>query len=162
FALKQAAVLEPRLPKLTITAAKPAPGLSVTRDGIAVDPGVLGTALYVDPGSHRIDASAPGYVAASLSVTLTESQVETVAIPELAAKARRAEPVAPVKPTVAEPTERPRDAAPSPTRKYLGIGGTVAGAVALGVGTVFAIKAHSTYKTASEACGSDLVCDSQS
>ena len=51
--------LEPKLSYLTIV---PWQGqeVSVSRDGVAIDPGVLGTAIPVDPGTHVISASATG------------------------------------------------------------------------------------------------------
>src|SRR4051812_17855482 len=62
YALKQAVALEKRLPRLTITASAQTAGLAVTRDGVPIDPSAFGTPLYVDPGSHEIKASAPGFV----------------------------------------------------------------------------------------------------
>src|ERR1044071_3669673 len=61
YAAKQAAALEPRLPKLAISAPpnKP-PGFVVKRDGTPIDPGELGAALYLDPGTHEVVASATG------------------------------------------------------------------------------------------------------
>jgi hypothetical protein len=163
YALKQAAALERRLPKLTITAPTPAPGLAVTRDGVPIDPSAFGTPLYVDPGSHEVKASAPGFVTATLSVTLAESKTETVTIPVLIAApvSKPEKPEIIEKPTQPERTVSPVEAPPSPTRKYLGIGATAAGAVALAVGVGFGVKARSTYQKATDLCGADRVCDSQ-
>src|SRR5262249_11345883 len=62
YARKQAAALEPRLPRLTIAPpARPPTGFVVKRDGMAIDVGALGAALYVDAGLHEITASAPGF-----------------------------------------------------------------------------------------------------
>src|SRR5206468_3266729 len=73
------AVLEPRLPKLTIKAPKtPIGGLSLTRDDAPIDAAVLGTSMYVDPGSHTVSASAPGYKAFSATVTLKEGESQDV------------------------------------------------------------------------------------
>lgn len=86
YAQKQAAALESRLPKLAISApVKPPSGFVVTRDGTRIDAGVLGVALYVDPGAHEITATAPGFEAFTQTVSLAEGKVETLAIPNLKA-----------------------------------------------------------------------------
>src|SRR4051812_28882186 len=55
YAQKQATAIEPRLPKLAISApANPPAGFIVKRDDTAIDAGGLGVALYVDPGTHQI------------------------------------------------------------------------------------------------------------
>jgi hypothetical protein len=84
YAQKQAAALEPRLPKLAISAPANSPaGFVVTRDGTRIDAGALDIALYVDPGAHEITASAPGFEAFTQTVTLVEGKAETLAIPDL-------------------------------------------------------------------------------
>jgi hypothetical protein len=86
YAQQQAAALEPRLPKLAISApAMPPAGFVVKRDGTPIDAGALGVALYVDPGTHEITASAPGFEAFTQTVTLTDGKAKTVAIPNLTA-----------------------------------------------------------------------------
>ena len=57
----RAKALEPRLPKLAIEVPSPAqPGLEVKRDGVVIGSASWGTPVPVDPGSHRVSASAPG------------------------------------------------------------------------------------------------------
>jgi hypothetical protein len=160
YAQTQAAALEPRLAKLTISApAKSPAGLVVTRDGTPIESGALRTPLYVDAGPHEIAASAPGFESFAQTITMVDGKTETLAIPALTPKpastpvddapkragARRAEPAEPVPP-------------PSPTRKYVAIGTGAAGVVAVGVGLVFGAKARSTYKDATTLCGPDLLC----
>jgi hypothetical protein len=88
YALKHAAALEPRLPKLTITAPASLPDrFAVTRDNITLDTAALGGPLYVDPGVHEIRATAPGAPPFVISVQIEESQSQTVTIPDLAAYA---------------------------------------------------------------------------
>jgi hypothetical protein len=53
--------LEQLTPALRITSPNnPVPGLRVRRDGEALDPNQVGEVLRMDPGTHRIDATAPG------------------------------------------------------------------------------------------------------
>ena len=79
-----AAQLEPGLSKLTIVGPSPAvPGLVVRRDGTDVGSG-LGIALAVDPGSHTIEASAPGYETWSTEIEVgAEGDKQSVTIPPL-------------------------------------------------------------------------------
>jgi hypothetical protein len=152
YALQQAAALEPRLPKLTIVApANPPANFAVTRDRTRVDPALLGTSFYVDPGFHQIVASAPGYNAFTTSVTASEAKTETVAIPDL----------------VAKPVEEPHgdDTEPIPlaknSLKLAGLGTGVAGVAAIGIGVALGAKAKSTFNDAKALCGADLVCGNQ-
>jgi tetratricopeptide (TPR) repeat protein len=159
YAQKQATALEPRLPKLAISApANPPAGFVVKRDDTTIDPGGLGVALYVDPGTHRVIASAPGFEDVSVTVSVPEGKTETLAIPNLVAK-----PAAVVAKPLAERRAGPADAtepgAPrSPARSYAAIGIGAAGVAAVGVGLVFGAKASSTYSDAKAVCAPDLVC----
>jgi hypothetical protein len=157
YAQKQAAALEPRLPKLAISApASPPAGFVVKRDETTVDAGALGVALYVDPGTHHVTASAPGFETFTVTVTLPEGKTETIAVPNLAAR-----PAAPVAPTVENPAQ---PAEPEPTgsiprsRKYLAFGLGGAGVVAVGVSLVFGSQASSKNSDAEKLCGPDLAC----
>ena len=88
YAQKQAAALEPRLPKLAISAPANAPvGFTVQRDDTAIDAGGLGVALYVDPGTHKITAVAPGYESVTLTVNLVEGKTENTCDPDSDSKA---------------------------------------------------------------------------
>lgn len=71
------AKLEPRVPKLVVevegpTAVEP----SVTVDGHPVAADRLGEPLRLNPGEHRIEASAPGYGVVAATVALTEGATE--------------------------------------------------------------------------------------
>jgi hypothetical protein len=162
YAQTQAAALEPRLAKLTISApATPPAGLVVARDGTQIDAGALGISLYLDAGSHEITASAPGFESFTRTITIVDGKTETVTIPPLTAK-----PVTPVTdasktgkegtPGGSEPSEPLPP--PSPTRKYITLGAGAAGVALLGAGVVFGLKAKSTYDDATALCGPDLAC----
>jgi hypothetical protein len=159
YAQKQALALEPRLPKLAISApANPPAGFTVKRDDTTVDAGALGVALYVDPGTHTVTASAPGFEAFSVTVTLLEGKTDTLAIPALVAKPV-AKPVADAsKPATARGAGTEPVVPVSPTRKYVALGVGAAGVVAVGVGLVFGVKARSSYNDATALCGNDQVC----
>lgn len=159
YAQKQAAALEPRLPKLAISApANPPAGFVVKRDETTVDAGALGVALYVDPGTHQVTASAPGFESFSVTINVAEGKTETLAVPNLAP--RPAAPAAPSadKPAPAEPTEPAPTGSIPRSRKYLAFGLGGAGAIAVGVSLVFGSQASSKKSDAEKLCGSDLAC----
>jgi serine/threonine-protein kinase len=63
LATQRARALEPGLVKLTIDVAQKNEsllGFEVRNDGITVPPAQYGAPVPVDPGEHRIEASAPG------------------------------------------------------------------------------------------------------
>lgn len=60
-AKEQIDALEPRIPTVTLVAPRLLPGLTVTIDDAPVAQAALGTPLRVDPGAHRLHATAPGY-----------------------------------------------------------------------------------------------------
>ncbi|HEU4726534.1 MAG TPA: hypothetical protein VFT22_01540 [Kofleriaceae bacterium] len=157
YAAKQAAALEPRLPKLAISApSSPPAGFVVKRDDTPLDAGALGVALYVDPGVHKVVASAPGFEPVTVSVTLAEAKTETLAIPALVARPAEAA-AAEARPAVERDTDEPTGPR-SRTRTFVALGVGGAGLVAAGVGLVFGAKANSSYKDATALCGDDLVC----
>jgi hypothetical protein len=81
-----AKALEPKLSKLTITAAA-VPGLVVKSDGVEMGAAMLGTALFVDPGDHVVEASAPGHEPFSTTVKVgPDGDSKTASIPALVKK----------------------------------------------------------------------------
>jgi len=70
---ERAAALEQRVPRLVIAMAAGQPSdLRVTRNGVAVGPAQLGTAIPLDPGEYRVVAWAPGYQSWEATVSLQE------------------------------------------------------------------------------------------
>lgn len=133
----QAALLAPRLSRLTITVASDAnlSGLEVRLDGSPITQGAWGTATPIDPGSHGIEARAPGYDAWSSSIDVTgEAQQVRVEVPLLTAKREQPPATGP-----ATPIEVRVDDSGSPI-KTLGWVSTGVGVVALGLGGVFLVQ----------------------
>lgn len=85
-ARQRATALEPKLVRMNITASESAPAdLQVKRDGVLLGRAQLGTPVPVDPGKHRVEATAQGRKPFSTTIDITaSSKTETVAIPELA------------------------------------------------------------------------------
>lgn len=81
----RADALEPKLARMTLEVDAKAPGVSVVRDGIAVGAAAWRVAVPVDPGLHFIEASAPGRIPWTATVTVNEGPgAVTVVVPDLA------------------------------------------------------------------------------
>ena len=81
LARKRAQALEGRLPKLVIEVNGAPAGLEVKRDGIEVGYPAWGMALPVDPGTHRITATAAGKGTWETTVATTEGKTARVSVP---------------------------------------------------------------------------------
>jgi hypothetical protein len=158
--------LEPKIPtlKIQIKGAEGKP-VSVTVDGKALPPALVGAANPTDPGTHRVQASAAGLAAAPVAVDLKEGARETITV-QMTASTSGADPAGAVPtPPVTEgssPVFSPStpataaDAGSSPSSvSGLRIGSYVAmgvGVVGLGAGTFFALKSKSKRDEADEIC----------
>lgn len=164
----RAAKLEPRLAWLTIDVAKEAlvPGLQLRRNGVLVSAELSGTATPVDPGEVLVEASAPGHLPFSTKAKVAAKGRVVVAVPALQA-APEAAPVAvppplphvdnvppPVNATAQTAAPPPSSAAPAPADHPSIVPWVVGGVgvVALGVGTVFGLKAISNADDARAMC----------
>ncbi len=166
-ATKRAADLEPKLSFLTFQFAARPPGLVIKRDDVVLDAAALDSRLPVDPGTHSLVASAPGYRDWTSSIDVTAPGVREVPVPVLtrlpptaassAAPAPTAPATAPATTTAptSAPTETPA-AGRSPTVGYVvGAGGLVL----LGVGAIFGVKSLGSYKDAEDLCPSHKNCN---
>jgi hypothetical protein len=136
----RASLLEPVLSRLTIRVAGLVPGIVITRDDMRVDAASFGVAVPVDPGTHTVRASMPGHLPWSqvVSVPAGPANVEVVI------------------PVPDQPVEVPRLRQPDYTAitdqriAALIVGGI--GLAALGLGTAFAVTAHSKWSDAESQC----------
>lgn len=168
-AKRRAAVLEPKLAYLTIsvTGASMVQGLVVTRNGVAVDPGLWNQAAPVDPGVYVITGEAPGHEPWHTEVTIdSEGQKATVEVP-------RVEPVkieAPVEKEPVSPPPRedePEDDEPGASRpgrfttmRKISVGVAVVGLAAVGGGIFFGLEASDLKSQANAICP-DAACNDQ-
>ncbi len=148
-ALERAAALEPKLSRLWLQADDPS--VSVSRNGVPVNAGVLGNAIPVDPGSHELEASAPGKVTWKDTVDVKgEGATVEVRIPPLADSGDGA----------TSPPPSTQDSSPPPamsaetgstqrTVAWVSGGVGVAGVV---TGTVFGLLASSSWSKAQDGC----------
>lgn len=129
----KAAALAPTLSKLTVLVPLPVTGLVVKRDGAVVAAGAYGVAIPVDPGTHVIEASAPGRLGSKQAVQVGANAArETVNIPELEAS--------PTGPVGSAPTE---SGSSGTTQRVLGATFAGIGVVGLAFGSIFGAKALS-------------------
>jgi hypothetical protein len=64
-----------RVPRLSIRVSPAVAGTQVTLDGAVVRPEQIGATVPVDPGLHRVEATAPGRAPTRMEVTLDERDV---------------------------------------------------------------------------------------
>lgn len=96
--------LEARLPKLVIDVRAAPPGLAVERDGVAVGAAAFGTPIPVDPGAHKIVATAPGRTTFETKVDAKEATTSRVVVRDLAEIPVAAAPPPPPKAPPAPPS----------------------------------------------------------
>ncbi|MBK6690671.1 MAG: carboxypeptidase regulatory-like domain-containing protein [Myxococcales bacterium] len=166
-ARQRALALEPTLVKLSIVVPPSArsAGLVIKRDGSEVGAGEWGVAIPVDPGSHNIEASAPGYKPwTTVAQAVRAKETATVSIPQL----ERLPPATQAVATATPPARGPVGAAPLPgpetpdgapsgsTQRTLGFVAGGVGVAGLAVGAIFGLQAMSARKDAEPDCSSDL------
>ncbi|MEQ9318779.1 MAG: hypothetical protein RIF41_06445 [Polyangiaceae bacterium] len=128
-AAEQVERLDARIPTLTLTVdGVPAERARVRVDGAEV--GLESQPLSLNPGSHRIVATAPGVTAIEREVELAEGARETIA---LRFEKAEAAPVLPPPPPPKPPAEEPGSLLPAMIAAGVGVTGFVVGGVAGGL-----------------------------
>jgi hypothetical protein len=145
----RAAILEKKMPRILIKVSDAdAAGLTLKRDGAAIDRALWGTAVPVDPGPTTIEASAAGKRTWTKTVQLRAEQANVVVdIPQLESLSA---PVAQAStpPPVTIETDRPHGGG----SKIAGFTLLGAGAVGITVGTIFGLEARSNWNDAKSNC----------
>lgn len=183
-ARKRAAALEARVPKLVVDASGAAQGLEVKRDGVVIGAAAWGTAIPVDPGPHKVTASAPGKRTFETTVTTVEGRTARVSVPRdlpaappapapapapvatgaatvdtthpVASGATTTTLAAPVDPTLSFPP--PIVERPGSAQRTLGWVVTAIGAVGVGVGAGFGLSSLAKRDESRDHCVGDA-CD---
>jgi tetratricopeptide (TPR) repeat protein len=131
FAQGRLAELEPKLSRLTLVVPKAFdyPGLEIELDGARIGPAARDVPTPVDPGTHVVEARAPGRQSVRLSVEVgTVAEQKTVTLPELPASAPTAAGLAPV-----PPPQAPKAPPPAPAERPVPTTAYVTGAVTVGL-----------------------------
>ncbi|MBX3229946.1 MAG: hypothetical protein KIT84_26070 [Labilithrix sp.] len=174
----RAKALEPRLPKLTIEVPAGAPAsMEVKRDGTVIGAAAWNTAVPVDPGTHKVTATATGKQPWESTVTLTEGKQAKVNVPkelpDAAVAAVAPPPITPPpnqekqeKQEKQEPASTTTTTAmsfPEPIIESRGstqrnVGWIVAGlgVASLGVGAGFGIHSYAKGQSSNDNCAGDL------
>lgn len=145
IAREQLASLDQRLSQLTVVLPADASGADVQLDG-APAPTPLGQPHPINPGEHRLSVTAPGKTSWSKSFrvgTTKETPRFEVALPAAAGA-----------PVTAVPTSEPPPVVASShgDRFVPGLIALGVGVVGAGVGTFFAVRAHSKHRDADAIC----------
>ncbi len=159
LAKEQAALIEPRLSRLQVSvpASANVQGLEVRVDGSPLMPGAWGNAAPIDPGSHGVEARAPGYETWSSSVDVTgDAQSVRVEIPLLT----QSVPPVPVAGNAVTPVTVQVDDTGS-TIRTLGWVGIGVGAASLGLGAVFLVQKSSKLDQRDNVCPTSIDCTDQ-
>jgi hypothetical protein len=169
-ATRLAAELEPKLVHVIVSGAagSRAPGIEVVIAGTAVPAALWGQRFPIDPGDHRVVASAPERQSWEATVRAdTPGEVITLEVPALEPASGPATEAASSdvkKPLPARTGADPGTTGAGDGRRLLamGIGGT--GVVAVGVGVTFGAGARSTWNEAFDSglCDPDTnICDAE-
>ena len=167
YSKKQAAAIEPRVPRLAIAVTETPPGFAVTRNAAPVGEAAYGMSLPIDPGPQDLAATAPGRERWTKRITLAEGARLRLVVPDLvvakeapSAAAKRspgpdgAPTNAPLPSSTAEPPEPP----PSSGQRVAGFAVAGVGLAALAAGGVFAGLTAGQKAAADERCP-DKQCD---
>lgn len=153
-ARQRAAMLEPRLAKLTIRAPSPAEGVTIKRDGEAVDATMLGVAIPVDPGAHVVEVTAPGKAPWSTTVQAAQGTSVAVVVPVLQDASSGA--AAPSQGSTEAVSASDQTTEAGATRRIIGLAVGGAGVVSLAVGGVFAVLAADAKSAYEKHCGANI------
>lgn len=151
-----AAAVEARVGKLLLVVEQPAPGLVVDVDGEPVP--TRGDLVALDPGERKITARAPGRRSWSAVVTSRAGNEVRVVVPQLAedtpAPAAAAAPApAPAAPRVAAaPGGSSNEPPASPARAPAAIAAFAVGAIGVGIGAAFGLRAISKHDQSNAHC----------
>lgn len=145
-----------KLSKLTLRTSPRAaalPGLVVRLDETPLGAASFGVPLPVDPGEHRLLATAPGHLAWWSTIRIEQTTSHEVSVPDLV-EAPAAEPSASAPPAPASASAPPAAAsAPAPAASSVALLGPVAGEARGGRGS----RSFVTYTTLGLGAASSLV-----
>ena len=142
---------------------KQTPGLEIKRDGEVVNRALWDSPIPVDPGEHQLEASAPGKLPWTKSVSIApQPGTSAITIPALAdapavtaAPAPAAAPQAPPPAATPSAPATPDASARHNSQKTWGWVALGAGAVGLTAGGVFGLMASKDNKAANDECRPD-------
>jgi hypothetical protein len=153
LARERLAVVEPKVPRVSVVVAPEAEvdGLEVKLDGLVLRRAAWGVAAPVDPGLHRVEATAPGLRTFRVDVPIDVAEKKTVRVPSLSSTGDPGPPVVVTAPPSTTTAAAPTGSAPVEKVRmnplfYAAIGVAVVGGVVAAVTGEVALSANSTAK----------------
>jgi hypothetical protein len=160
MARRHVEALAPQLAHVILVAPSEAPpSLVVKLDGSPVGRAAWGSKLPIDPGEHRLEASAPDKKPALRAFTIAKGSTDTLQleIPALD-DAAAATPLKPMPPLPATEPVKERSSSSQRTIGWI-VGG--AGVVGVGIGAVFGARVLGLKSDRDAHCGAGNVCDAE-
>lgn len=157
----RADALEPKLARLTIdvSAAARGAGITLKRDGAVVLEGQWGSAVPVDPGKHKLEATAPSKRTWTTEVDVPPEKAIATEVPALADAPSASElptsssaPSPPGTPSSETPSAPAQDSHPWATSRTIALVAGGLGVVGVGVGSYFGVTALSKNADAKSSC----------
>lgn len=144
-AKERALALAPKLARVHLDVKATAPGLEIRIDDVLVAKSGWAEAFPIDPGAHRIKASAPSHASWESSIAARESSLAEVQVPELVDTSVRP-----------PPAPAPIVIAPSSTQRTIALVAGGVGIAGIAIGAVSGIIAVSKRSSAQSECPSDV------
>jgi hypothetical protein len=155
----RAQALQARVPRLTLELAADAPKSSSVRDGsVELGSATFGISLPVEPGSHELVVSAPGFAARSFQIQLAEGEVRSLVVAPGAPISPAVTPLAAASPSGPSQPEPPAGSGSSGRTLGFALGGV--GIAGLGVATITSIMVVSKKSAVDAGCHADKSCTS--
>ena len=160
LANQRAALLEPKLAKLTIKVTDPVDKIDVTRDGAATSPASWGTPIPVDTGTHTVEAKAPKYKPFKTTVTVNKDgdKVDVVVTKLEAAPVAATDKPDPKQPAAPVVVHSGDDGAGQRTAGFI-VGGI--GVAGVAVGAIMGLVAIGKNNDSKALCANEGACGSQ-
>jgi hypothetical protein len=173
YATQKIEALEKHLHRVVVEILSPLPDMTVTLDDRPLVREAWGTALALDPGLHKLEVSAPGYVKWTRELNMGPGTgTDRIEVPKLEKPGDGSATPAPMPPMppadVAAPPPRSDTAAStstsssSTTKRTVGYVAVGAGALSLGAALVFALRTSSKASDRDTACPPGQPCFNQS
>lgn len=147
---RESRAIAARIGRLVVEVVPTVAGVSITIDGDPMPAAAIGLERPIDPGSHKVAATAPGYAPREVSIDVREGATRSVRL-----ELDRLEGAAPVDPAAPAPGPVQSSSAGRRTAGYvlLGVGGA-----GLAAGAILGGLAVAKKSDLSAACGADKVC----
>jgi hypothetical protein len=132
--------LSRRVPSIVIVSPAGVTDVTASIDGKVVASSVLGRPAPVNPGTHQVIVSAPGYQEFRADVSVTEGERRVLAVKLIAESTSRPAPAPPAKTPRSAPRTSPVVPSSGPSaRNYVLVGEMAVTAASLAVGVTFVI-----------------------